>query len=212
MPNDSRAGRAPLGLAGEISEQAVLSSYRRLARQAHPDGQPAWNPRRCRGSPRSVPRAPTCWLMPAAGLGPMLAESPGADGDDRALRTGCCCAGRPAMSPGTAVYLYGVIRDGDPLGSTYRRSVTPARFTRSSHRGLAAVLSNEPQARYEVSRKNVRGHQAVIDGVMRTTEILPTRLGTVLPSPQWVVENFLEERWSELDGCSTGWPGVSSSG
>ena len=35
------AGRALLGLAGEISEQAVLSSYRRLARQSHPDGQQA---------------------------------------------------------------------------------------------------------------------------------------------------------------------------
>ena len=34
------AGRALLGLAGEISEQAVLSSYRRLARQSYPDGQP----------------------------------------------------------------------------------------------------------------------------------------------------------------------------
>ncbi len=32
------AGRALLGLAGEISEQAVLSSYRRLARQSHPGG------------------------------------------------------------------------------------------------------------------------------------------------------------------------------
>jgi hypothetical protein len=35
------AGRALLGLAGEISEEAVLSSYRRLARQFHPDCQPA---------------------------------------------------------------------------------------------------------------------------------------------------------------------------
>ena len=35
------AGRALLGLAGEISEQGVLSSYRRLARQSHPDGQRA---------------------------------------------------------------------------------------------------------------------------------------------------------------------------
>ncbi len=33
------AGRALLGLAGEISEQAVLSRYRELARQFHPDGQ-----------------------------------------------------------------------------------------------------------------------------------------------------------------------------
>jgi Gas vesicle synthesis protein GvpL/GvpF/DnaJ domain len=35
------AGRALLGIPGEISEQAVLSSYRRLARQMHPDHHPA---------------------------------------------------------------------------------------------------------------------------------------------------------------------------
>ena len=102
------------------------------------------------------------------------------------------------MSPGTAVYLYGVVRDGDPLVLDVPPISDAGPVYTLSHRGLAAVLSNEPQARYEVTRKNVRGHEAVIDGVMRTTEILPTRLGTVLPSPQWVVANFLEERWSEL--------------
>ena len=35
------AGRALLGLPGEISDEAVLSSYRRLARQVHPDHNPA---------------------------------------------------------------------------------------------------------------------------------------------------------------------------
>lgn len=35
------AGRALLGLAGEISEQAVLSRYRQLAMEFHPDLQPA---------------------------------------------------------------------------------------------------------------------------------------------------------------------------
>jgi hypothetical protein len=35
------AGRALLGLPGEISEEAVISSYRRLARLAHPDRSPA---------------------------------------------------------------------------------------------------------------------------------------------------------------------------
>lgn len=34
------AGRALLGLPGEISEEAVLASYRQLARQAHPDQNP----------------------------------------------------------------------------------------------------------------------------------------------------------------------------
>lgn len=35
------AGRALLDLPGEISEEAVLSSYRRLAREVHPDRRPA---------------------------------------------------------------------------------------------------------------------------------------------------------------------------
>lgn len=35
------AGRALLGLPGEISEEAVLASFRRLAPQAHPDQNPA---------------------------------------------------------------------------------------------------------------------------------------------------------------------------
>jgi hypothetical protein len=102
------------------------------------------------------------------------------------------------MSPGPSVYLYGVVRDGDSLVLDVPPISDAGPVYTLSHRGLAAVLSDEPQPRYEVTRKNVRGHQAVIDGVMRTTEILPTRLGTVLPSPEWVVTNFLEERWAEL--------------
>ena len=101
------------------------------------------------------------------------------------------------MSPESAVYLYGVVRDGDPLVLDVPPISGGPVYT-LSHRGLAAVLSDDPLPGYEVTRKNVRGHQAVIDNVMRTTEILPTRLGTVLPSPQWVVANFLEERWTEL--------------
>ena len=102
------------------------------------------------------------------------------------------------MSPGPTVYLYGVIGDGDSLVLDVPPMSGAGPVYTLSHRGLAAVLSDDPRPRYEVTRANVRGHQAVIDGVMRTTEILPTRLGTVLPSPQWVVANFLEERWAEL--------------
>jgi hypothetical protein len=96
------------------------------------------------------------------------------------------------------VYLYGVIGDGDSLVLDVPPMSGAGPVYTLSHRGLAAVLSDDPRPRYEVTRANVRGHQAVIDGVMRTTEILPTRLGTVLPSPQWVVTNFLEVRWAEL--------------
>ena len=86
------------------------------------------------------------------------------------------------MSPGSAVYLYGVVRDGDPLVLDVPPISGAGPVYTLSHRGLAAVLSGDPLPSYEVTRKNVRGHQAVIDSVMRTTEILPTRLGTVLPN------------------------------
>jgi len=102
------------------------------------------------------------------------------------------------MSPGSAVYLYGVVRDGDPLVLDVPPINGAGPVYTLSHRGLAAVLSGDPLPSYEVTRKNVRGHQAVIDSVMRATEILPTRLGTVLPDAEWVAANFLEKRWPEL--------------
>jgi Gas vesicle synthesis protein GvpL/GvpF len=102
------------------------------------------------------------------------------------------------MSPGSAVYLYGVIRDGVPLVLDVPPVSGASAVYTLPHRGLAAVLSADPLPSYELTRKNVRGHQAVVDSVMRATEILPTRLGTVLPSSEWVVENFLEQRWAEL--------------
>jgi Gas vesicle synthesis protein GvpL/GvpF len=103
------------------------------------------------------------------------------------------------VSTDAAVYLYGVIRDGGPLALADLPPITgDGPVYMLCHHGLAAVLSGDPLPRYELTRANVRGHQAVIDGVMRTTEILPTRLGTVLPSPQWVVTNLLEQREAEL--------------
>lgn len=102
----------------------------------------------------------------------------------------------------TAVYLYGVIRDGDAVVLDVPPISGEGPVYTIPHRGLAAVVSavvgEFPLPRYELTRKNVRGHQAVIDGVMQTSDILPTRLGTVLPSAQSVVEELLEKRWAEL--------------
>jgi len=94
--------------------------------------------------------------------------------------------------------MYGVVRDRATLALDVPPINGDGPVYALAHGGLAAVLSGNPLPRYEVSRKNVRGHQAVIDSVMRTTEILPTRLGTVLPSPEWVVENVLQARNTEL--------------
>ena len=96
------------------------------------------------------------------------------------------------------VYLYGVIRDAGELVLDVPPISGDGAVYTIAHRGLAAVVSDDPLPRYEVSRKNVRSHQAVVDSVMRTCDILPTRLGTVLAGPQSVVEDLLEKRWAEL--------------
>ena len=96
------------------------------------------------------------------------------------------------------VYLYGVIRDAGELVLDVPPISGDGAVYTIAHRGLAAVVSDDPLPRYEVSRKNVRSHQAVVDSVMRTCDILPTRLGTVLAGPQSVVEDLLEKRGAEL--------------
>jgi len=67
-----------------------------------------------------------------------------------------------------------------------------------THRGLAAVVSDGDLPRYELTRTNVRGHQAVLDCVLRTADVLPARLGTTLPSTESVLEDLLEHRRDEL--------------
>lgn len=101
--------------------------------------------------------------------------------------------------PAAGVYLYGVIRDGEKVVLEVPPISGEGTVYTIAHRGLAAVVSDDPAQRaYELTRKNVRGHQAVIDAVMLTSDVLPSRMGTVLPSAGAVVEDFLEKRWAEL--------------
>ena len=97
------------------------------------------------------------------------------------------------------VYLYGIIRDPGKLVLDVPPISGDGAVYTIAHRGLAAVVSDDPLPRYEVSRKNVRSHQAVVNSVMRTCDILPTRLGTVLPGPQSVIEDLLEKRRAEME-------------
>ncbi len=97
------------------------------------------------------------------------------------------------------VYVYGVIRDGTqpeidapPIAGTGPVYII-------SRGGLAAVVSDGPLRRYELVRQNIRGHQGVIDCVMQATDILPTRLGAMLPSAKAVAETLLEKRREELE-------------
>jgi len=96
------------------------------------------------------------------------------------------------------VYLYGVIRDGSRPGFDVPPIAGTGPVHAIAHRGLAAVVSEGPLRRYELVRKNIRGHQGVIDWVMRSADILPARLGVMLPGATAVVETLLDKRHEEL--------------
>ena len=98
----------------------------------------------------------------------------------------------------TRVYIYGVIRDDHPLVVSAPPVSGHGLVYPIVHRGLAAVVSDGSLPRYELTRTNIRSHQAVLDCVMQTADVLPARLGTTLPSAEEVVEDLLEERHDEL--------------
>jgi hypothetical protein len=99
---------------------------------------------------------------------------------------------------GDRVYIYGVIRNDHMLAISARPVSGDGLVYPIVHRGLAAVVSDGSLPRYELTRTNIRGHQAVLDCVMQTADVLPARLGTTLPSAGEVVEDLLEERHDEL--------------
>lgn len=99
---------------------------------------------------------------------------------------------------GARVYIYGVIRNDHPLAVSAPPVSGNGLVYPIVHRGLAAVVSDGSLPRYELTRTNIRSHQAVLDCVMQTADVLPTRLGTTLASVEEVVEDLLEERHAEL--------------
>jgi hypothetical protein len=96
------------------------------------------------------------------------------------------------------VYIYGVVREGCPRTIDAPPVSGAGQVYTVSHGGLAAVVSDGGLPRYELTRKNVRTHQAVLDCVMAAADVLPARLGTTLPSAESVIEELLEERQAEL--------------
>jgi len=88
------AGRALLGLAGEISEQEVLARYRQLARQLHPDRRPADEGAAARFAALTAARADllayarSCSQARRADGGPALMVTVGQDDIDGAVLAG----------------------------------------------------------------------------------------------------------------------------
>ncbi|MGZ6391141.1 MAG: GvpL/GvpF family gas vesicle protein, partial [Ktedonobacterales bacterium] len=69
--------------------------------------------------------------------------------------------------------------------------------------GLAAVVSDMPAARFDVTRQNLLAHERVIAEVMSRVDVLPCSFGTVAASDEAIREELLlplrDELLSQLD-------------
>ena len=63
---------------------------------------------------------------------------------------------------------------------------------------LAAVVSDSPLGRYDVTRENVLAHQRVINEAMDRSDVLPVSFGTVADSDQEVQEKLLKREFDDL--------------
>jgi hypothetical protein len=63
---------------------------------------------------------------------------------------------------------------------------------------LAAVVSDAPDVRYEISRENLATHQRVLEEALTRSEVLPVSFGTVAGSDREVKEKLLEREFDEL--------------
>lgn len=63
---------------------------------------------------------------------------------------------------------------------------------------LAALVSDSPQGRYAISRRNLLAHERVIERAMATSDVLPIQFGKIATSDQEVRESLLEAQRQSL--------------
>ena len=102
-----------------------------------------------------------------------------------------------------SVYFYGVVR-GDHAGVL--AGVTPIDGEGDvygiAYRDLTVMVSDARKPRYEVSRKNVLGHEAVVTALMAAYTLLPARFGRLRHLDEIVDEllvRFYEPLHAQLD-------------
>ena len=90
----------------------------------------------------------------------------------------------------TATYVYGVVRSGS-LASVSSDGVSATQVAILEGDGVAALVSDLPNAELRVRRNDLRRHLDVIEEAFRRTTVLPCRFGTVLDSRDGVREELL---------------------
>jgi hypothetical protein len=66
------------------------------------------------------------------------------------------------------------------------------------YREIAAVVGDADQEHYQVSRRNVRAHEEVIEEIMHGSDVVPLRFGEVAPNDQEVRRLLLEDQYEGL--------------
>jgi len=66
------------------------------------------------------------------------------------------------------------------------------------HADLVALVSDSPKMRYDISRRNLTAHQAVLEEAMRRSTVLPVSFGTVANSDDDVRDKLLKRELDEL--------------
>jgi len=103
----------------------------------------------------------------------------------------------------TATYVYGVA-----LAEPFRNGHPPLRVPGIGGRGdpvrtivlrdLAAVVSDVPGIRIDLSRENLLNHQRVLEEVLKRSDVLPFSFGAVAPSDDDVREVLMQGAYDAL--------------
>lgn len=88
----------------------------------------------------------------------------------------------------------GSLRDFGTIGL----GESPTLVTSIIYKDLAAIVSESPTKKYELSRKNLIGHQKVCEEAMKISSILPVRFATVADSEDQIVKKIFETHYEEL--------------
>lgn len=100
------------------------------------------------------------------------------------------------------VYVYGIVRAAalEGRGPIHSPAIgAQGNRVRAVRVGdLAALVSDSPKARYEVSRENLLTHQRVLEEILAFTEVIPAQFGLISPSESRMCEPLSGARHDEL--------------
>lgn len=103
------------------------------------------------------------------------------------------------MTPGTATYVYGVVRTGQAtkIDATGVGGSAPVRTVTDD--GLSAIVSDVAEGFVEAGRDDLERHMLVLEQAAMSATVVPLRFGTVMPDDEAVKTQLLGGRGPEIE-------------